>query len=873
MPVTPITVTASPTAVATMAGGSPVTATVTASPANGGTIAYSKGASEAWITLSGGTVTFAPAATVAAASYPVTITATETYTDASGASQTVTANVTITVAVSAYSYTALPITITTSMPTVSVTAGSTSAGTATVSATARNNGTITYSKLSGPSWATLSGSTVTFAPDASVAAGTYAVVIRATETFTIASGVTQTTTSDITINAEVAPYVIPDEPVDEGTNTGDDETKTVEAPVAVTTETKTTTIVQTTVKQITIQTFGDVIVAAQKIVSTLTAAETKQTVTETTNSSKVETTVATTQAATTALQTTAINTETGAIADTKSVATSVISAVTTASTETKTDDTSVAVKTALASSLMLGSSTATEGNLSNITSQAKTKEDGTLETPGETLLRIINEALDAVADTFASETTKQSIAGMVANGDGSVTIEVKETSTLQSVSTTKTVTNADGTTTTVTNEETYQFTEVMSMLAAQAAQSGTDSEQAEIAQEVPAAVMGTVEAPDPGVYTFNTQHKPDTWGKKVKSRAHKNDKRVRGAMQAAALDANEVGSSVVLNSLALETDHIPAENEWVDGKLVIPGYTTIAMYLEPGVEVTPILTIPAEEAAQVEGISTSAQTEETVVVETKTVTIQDVPVYVASNGSYSTSFDAALNAYFEEEGYNTTIGYFVVPGETYTVNTADNNNMLARTNRAVVQTLPMLNISGDYAGDVGAYVMKVRYDIPVDTETRTISSADEILEFWPEGLIDTDDEGNLIQAAPGEAIFLDSTGRAPLTAATIRAVAKKQAGVEVSDTTWGYDGYIVMMLNKLDDDDPYTPVITVKTEAVTASETPGGETPGGETPGGETPGGETPATSTLGSSGGGCDAGFGALALAVLAGFIAARKK
>ena len=61
------------------------------------------------------------------------------------------------------------------------------------------------------------------------------------------------------------------------------------------------------------------------------------------------------------------------------------------------------------------------------------------------------------------------------------------------------------------------------------------------------------------------------------------------------------------------------------------------------------------------------------------------------------------------------------------------------------------------------------------------------------------------------------------------------------------------------------------------TDTPGTDTPGTDTPGTDTPGTDTPGTNTepdndVGSSGGGCDAGFGALALAALAGFVARKR-
>ena len=99
----------------------------------------------------------------------------------------------------------------------------------------------------------------------------------------------------------------------------------------------------------------------------------------------------------------------------------------------------------------------------------------------------------------------------------------------------------------------------------------------------------------------------------------------------------------------------------------------------------------------------------------------------------------------------------------------------------------------------------------------------------------------------------------PLTDALIRAAAARGVNIE---------GYIAMTLDA--SETLYTPVVTVKTTAISGGDTPGGDTPGGDTPGGEV----TPINPVNpGSSGGGCDAGFGALALAVLGAFMVTRRK
>ncbi len=71
------------------------------------------------------------------------------------------------------------------------------------------------------------------------------------------------------------------------------------------------------------------------------------------------------------------------------------------------------------------------------------------------------------------------------------------------------------------------------------------------------------------------------------------------------------------------------------------------------------------------------------------------------------------------------------------------------------------------------------------------------------------------------------------------------------------------------------PMTAGELKGTKSSTTPGGDTPGGDTPGGDEPGGDTEdlVDKVLGGSSGGCDAGFGALALALAASMIFVRKR
>lgn len=189
-----VTITASPASLAIMAGQSE-TSTVTGTAEKEGTLTYVMTSGPEWASFSGTTVTFSPAATVEAGSYSATVRVTETYTesDAGGHStKTDTADVTINVLVVAID----PATfnLTASAPSVSLQPGGT--GSSTITA-ASDLGEITYAKVDGPDWATLSGNTVNFAPGSDVT-GTYNVVVRVTATEGLYS-----TTQDVTITVTI----------------------------------------------------------------------------------------------------------------------------------------------------------------------------------------------------------------------------------------------------------------------------------------------------------------------------------------------------------------------------------------------------------------------------------------------------------------------------------------------------------------------------------------------------------------------------------------------------------------------------------------------------------------------------------------------
>ena len=874
-----VTVNATPSSVFVVVGTS-ATATVTGTAAHeGGTLTYEKTGGPAWAEFSGNTITFAPGSGVADNSYTVTITITETYLEnpsAAGHSEPTQMTETATATVTATVYNIKPVTLAVSAPSVAVTAGTTT-GTATLTGTAGNGGSVTYAIVAGPTWASLSGNTLTFTPGAEVAAGTYPITVRATESYTLLDGVARTATSSVvTVNVEVAAYVIPPAPVtsQDEEDTGSESTKTSEAAEAVDTKvvTKVVTTTTTETKTVTVQTFTDAAVAAAKVVTTVTKEETTQTVTQVTEKLKVTTTAESTAAANSVVETiTQTTTTTTTTVTATEAATQFLTALTAPSSTGAEEDTSTkASKQAIATSLFKGktteSGTTAAADTSFLTSKARAKADGTTETPAETFLRVLEDTLATAARvlTASNPTTAAKLQSMFTSTTTTTTttttVSVVDSTVLQNAS----VTNADGTET----DEAPAFEDVMAQLAQQAQQEvdntaeGTeasakaDTKLAEVQQEAPVTVTAPVSLPDdaePSIAMINMPpQKPDMYGKRINFRALKQKKGSKfntAVFTGAAIDAEEDGTGTFLNSIGQEIDTIPGEGEWgipegeTEEQLIIPGQFSVAMLMQPGTVYTPVVTTPAEELATVEGVSTTAETKD-VSVDVTTVEEKVVTVPVYDGATFSTSFDSELEEYFKLQGYDTEVGEFIVPGEdgVFSVASEADTAMLSRTSRAVVQTLPMIAPVGDTASDTAQYVMRVLYEIPLDTDTMAVSSADVVLAFWPNALTAVDDNGNVTTAVPGEALFLDETGRAFFTADMVRQVAQGELGVPSNDgKTQGYTGYIVMTLAKLSDDaEWYKPVITVKRESVTTP-VPGPES--GDQPGTES--GDQPVTTTL----------------------------
>ena len=195
-----------------------------------------------------------------------------------------------------------------------------------------------------------------------------------------------------------------------------------------------------------------------------------------------------------------------------------------------------------------------------------------------------------------------------------------------------------------------------------------------------------------------------------------------------------------------------------------------------------------------------------------------VPVY--NNDTFSTSFDSDIKAYFENEGYSTLAGLFILSGDSgvWSATEDSGDSVLNAYSIAVVRTLPKMSVTGDFADINPDYVMKVRYSIPLNTDTGVISG-DNLLEFYPDGLAAVSEDGNVYTQAAGTATFLDATGKSVLTDAMVMQIAGGALGTAAGDgVTQYYDGYILMHMEEQEEDEaPYRPVIVVKRAQITGT--------------------------------------------------------
>ena len=188
-------ITANPAAV-TVTAGQTATATITGTASHGGDLSYAvTGDGAAFTTLSGTTLTFAPAATVQANTYTVTVTVTESYNEgdpsAAGHSRPATETATTDITVTVNSPVA-PLTFSVRPSATTIMAGETV--NFTFSSTGGNGGTV-FSLVDAVEGVVFGNVAAIFTP---TAAGTYTLVFTATDSLGIGAVQVQTVTITVT---------------------------------------------------------------------------------------------------------------------------------------------------------------------------------------------------------------------------------------------------------------------------------------------------------------------------------------------------------------------------------------------------------------------------------------------------------------------------------------------------------------------------------------------------------------------------------------------------------------------------------------------------------------------------------------------------
>ncbi len=225
----------------------------------------------------------------------------------------------------------------------------------------------------------------------------------------------------------------------------------------------------------------------------------------------------------------------------------------------------------------------------------------------------------------------------------------------------------------------------------------------------------------------------------------------------------------------------------------LPGVVRVVSYFMPNVEYSPLVTMNYRDALSSAYTSSMSSSVETLTAQVKLL-IQDF-----TDDYYSTVIDEADRETFTSSDYrflNRPYNLFSTSGglpESWTPSTAQ----LVSKDLAAVLTLPILYVNSDNGARDGnnQYVLKVKYQFPVNQEGLHLLSEDNLLEFYPSGL----------SGPAGEALFLDSSMN-PITDATVRTLAASSSGGDVVER----DGYIVMTLPT--QSAAYNPIVTVKVD-------------------------------------------------------------
>ena len=386
----------------------------------------------------------------------------------------------------------------------------------------------------------------------------------------------------------------------------------------------------------------------------------------------------------------------------------------------------------------------------------------------------------------------------------------------------------------------------------------------------PLAPQSAVAPTETGAYKFPQQFGYNLWGTKVKG-----NRGARGKLNAVSASSVSVSASeedegiVFLNSAGEVTDHIPGSNEYNDNDEgdteLMPGYVNMIVVMEAGEEYEPIIYATEDDLA--ENSVTYDDTEEVEAEET-TVTYEakKVVVQVDKDGNIvegsavevvaldATVADAIAKALSLPAG--------VTPKDAYDESEILEADELALAQEALLSAkitasddnkYPMVDIAPFKGLTAGVYVISTDFaSLPAG---RSLSS-DAEFEFYPDAFTATGKQ---------PVVILDDD---------YNDVTAKPSGV------LGKHGFIVFQINSASDGfeevtvaavDASAPILTVQMTAVESSSDgkKDDEKKDDEKKDDEK---KTNLADDPGDAGGGCSAGFSALALAVLGAFIARKK-
>lgn len=485
-----------------------------------------------------------------------------------------------------------------------------------------------------------------------------------------------------------------------------------------------------------------------------------------------------------------------------------------------------------------------------------------------TFFREVAEAATKAADTLA-QALQQSAPSSVAPQD----LVVQDSSALENV---KSNTGAA--------VEAPAKEEVAANIQNLAQESDNPKTREKLAGKTPMTVIPPVTPTRRGIFNINPPiAKPEAYGKRIDYHPIKTPKANRRGLSArisALLAEGEEPdeNATFFNSKGDVVTTVPGNTPAEVAAQVVPGYYTIAAYMDPDYEYTPVVLVPADEVAT---------TKETVTVS------KDVVIVADPLGKWTTSVDIDEFRIFATDDDTEALNYKRLTKAVATAwNLSDDfpviNSYLtnpAGSNEYKMRRLPKV-ISTDTLSDDFWYVVAVTYDIPSPTElgSREIKKVDQPLKFYHN--VSVDSTASLEEGTARFFVAGETTGT-PIEMVSSDIFDNQGESVE---------GWVAMKLPKTETPEEYYPYITLQLEAASTptpgtsedvNPTPGtsgdvNPTPGTSgdvnptpTPGGNTSGDVSSRDITIrhGGSSGGCSTGFSIFGLLAISGLALLRKE